>query len=225
MNVLVLTPTQAEYDALLLGLLDALDKSHPNFKDTMFKINNNYVTLGIGGQGKVEFAINTTYRLLSGSRYDLVICAGTAVSLNERLQIGDLVFATKTIEHDFISKSAGKYELPVFPGSISHIAKFQAIRNTVDFGFKIYFGGITSGDEDITSTTRAREIAEKIRNYDVPYAVAWEGVGGAKACAFLNTPFLEIRGISGMVSNDSVEDFKENLKVIMTNFVEVLTKL
>ena len=54
-------------------------------------------------------------------------------------------------------------------------------------------------------------------------AVAWEGAGGAKACAFSGVPFVEIRGVTDTADHNAASDFEENLGVAMSNLATLIT--
>jgi adenosylhomocysteine nucleosidase len=48
-------------------------------------------------------------------------------------------------------------------------------------------------------------------------AVAWEGVGGARASAFSEVPYLEIRGATDTANHEAPVVFYVNLKIVMKN--------
>ena len=52
---------------------------------------------------------------------------------------------------------------------------------------------------------------------------AWEGAGGARACAFFQTPFLEIRGNTDAANNNAAIDFEANLEKALDNVAELIT--
>ena len=54
-------------------------------------------------------------------------------------------------------------------------------------------------------------------------AVAWEGAGGARACAFNRIPFVEIRGVTDTADHNAASDFEENLEVAMRNLATLIT--
>ena len=53
-------------------------------------------------------------------------------------------------------------------------------------------------------------------------AVAWEGAGGARACAFSDVPFVEIRGITARADDRAPADFRANLNIAMANLAALL---
>ncbi|NJM05021.1 5'-methylthioadenosine/S-adenosylhomocysteine nucleosidase [Candidatus Gracilibacteria bacterium] len=53
-------------------------------------------------------------------------------------------------------------------------------------------------------------------------AVAWEGAGGARACLFSDTPFIELRGITDTADHQASGDFAAHLALAMANIAALL---
>jgi adenosylhomocysteine nucleosidase len=53
--------------------------------------------------------------------------------------------------------------------------------------------------------------------------VAWEGAGGARACAFSGVPFVELRGITDTADHNAPADFKTNLRIAMASAAALVT--
>ena len=68
-------------------------------------------------------------------------------------------------------------------------------------------------DEDIVDEVRRKEVHELTD----ALAVAWEGIGGARACAFSHIPFVEIRGITDVANADARSSFKAHLERVMAH--------
>ena len=85
--------------------------------------------------------------------------------------------------------------------------------------FRVHFGPIASGDEDVVETERGKELHESTG----ALAVAWEGAGGARACAFSSIPFVEIRGVTDTANHTAASDFAENLELAMNNLATLIT--
>ena len=85
-------------------------------------------------------------------------------------------------------------------------------------GFRVHLGGIASGDEDVVSADRRFEC----QRLTGALAVAWEGAGGARACAFANVPFLELRTIADQANEHGPRDFVWNLARSMRSLAQVL---
>ena len=82
--------------------------------------------LAQGGHGKTQFAVQAQYLISRFSSAELVICAGAAGSLAPDLYVGDIVVATKTVEHDYRQLFATRL-LPRFAG---HGPSIDALRRS-----------------------------------------------------------------------------------------------
>lgn len=174
------------------------------------------VTVAHGGLGKVQFATQTQHLLDVSPDWDLVICAGAAGSLVDELPPGDIVVATETIEHDIRSKF-GDPLLPRFAGAETAV---KELKNQSAFtSFRVHFGPVASGDEDVVDPDRRREIQQLTG----ALAVAWEGAGGARACQFSGVPFVEIRGITDRADHRAASHFHVNLNTAMRNAAALIT--
>ena len=175
------------------------------------------VTLARGGLGKVQFAVQTQHLLDSCSDWDLIVCAGAAGALADKVSVGDIVVATTTVEHDYNNKF-NERALPKFDGAETAITELRSVSRSTK-AFSVHFGPIASGDEDVVETERKRALHESTG----ALAVAWEGAGGAKACAFNRIPFVEIRGVTDTADHNAASDFEENLEVAMRNLTTLIT--
>ena len=168
-----------------------------------------------GGTGKAQFALQTQHLLDVGPRPDLVICAGAAGALSAELVVGDVVVGIDSVEHDYLSAFDDR-SAPCFPAASEVV---DQLRDLEPFdGFALHFGRIASGDEDIVDGTRRQEL----RGLTGALAVAWEGAGGARACAFNDIGFLELRGVTDAADHNAAADFQTNLSTCMNNLAAVL---
>jgi len=218
-NILIVTPLQKEYDGLYQSLIDLGLNSH---KDKIGKLDTHCfpeinVTLARGGHGKTQFGIQTQH-LLDHAKFDLVICAGAAGALAPEVSVGDVIIATVTLEHDYNNKFSNRPK-PQFAGDLKNIEQIKAL-NLSDADFKVHFGIMAGGDEDVIDIKRGAELREL---WDA-LAVAWEGVGGARAAAFSDVPYLEIRGATDTADHEAPIVFYLNLKIVMKNIAFVLYK-
>jgi adenosylhomocysteine nucleosidase len=216
-KILIVTPLQEEYNDLYYGLSALGLESH---KDKIGKLEVHHfselnATLARGGHGKTQFGIQTQY-LLDHAQFDLVICAGAAGALAPEVKVGDLIVATTTVEHDFNNKFSVKPK-PQFHGDANSIEQLKALTLPAA-DFKIHFGIMAGGDEDVIEVTRGVQLREL---HDA-LAVAWEGVGGARACAFSEIPYLELRGATDTANHEAPVVFNVNLKIVMKNIAQLL---
>jgi len=220
MKVLTVIPLQKELDFFIQGCAEQGLTMEPS---TLGRIPITYLpslglTLAPGGLGKAQFAVQTQHLIDCGEGWNVVICAGAAGALDDRLSIGDVVVGTQTIEYDIRNKF-GKPLLPQFNSAESIVEDFRRMK-LEDNSFKLHFGAIASGDEDIVDVGRRREV----RELTGALANAWEGAGGARASYFSRLPFVEIRGISDGANETAAQDFEKNLRMTMRNVAIVITK-
>ena len=216
-NTLIVTPLQEEYDELCNSLCALGLEAN---RDKIGKLNVHHfralnATLARGGHGKTQFGIQTQH-LLDHARFDLAICAGAAGALAPEVQVGDIIVATSTIEHDYNLKFAERPQ-PQFAGDTQSIAQLQKL-DVANIGFNVYFGVMAGGDEDVIEVQRGREL----RDLHNALAVAWEGVGGARAAAFSDVPYLEVRGATDTADHEAPVVFDVNLKIVMRNIASLL---
>jgi adenosylhomocysteine nucleosidase len=218
-TILIVTPLQEEYNDLYHSLTTLGLNSH---QDKIGKLDVDHfpalnITLARGGHGKTQFGIQTQH-LLDHDKFDLVICAGAAGALDPEVKVGDIIVATSTIEHDYNIKFS-KRPKPQFKGDAESIRQLQKL-DLSNAGFKVHFGIMAGGDEDVIEVQRGAEL-NKLHN---ALAVAWEGVGGARASSFNDIPYLEIRGATDTADHAAPVVFYINLKIVMKNIAFLLHK-
>jgi adenosylhomocysteine nucleosidase len=218
-NTLIVTPLQEEYSGLYhsLSALDLTSHTEQIGRLDVHCFPEINLTLARGGHGKTQFGIQTQH-LLDHAKFDLVICAGAAGALAPEVRVGDLIIATSTLEHDYNNKFSERPK-PRFAGDSKSIEQIKAL-NLSDADFKVHFGIMAGGDEDVIEVTRGAELRE-LHN---ALAVAWEGVGGARASAFSDIPYLEIRGATDTANHEAPVVFYVNLKIVMKNIAFLLCK-
>ncbi len=170
--------------------------------------------LAVGGHGKAQFALQSQFMIDQNPQAKALICAGCAGALSEKLLLFDVVAAEKTIEHDFRLKFIKRPD----PEFIADPTLLQKISNLKADNYKIHIGTMASGDEDILDQKRALSLQTQTS----AVAVAWEGAGGARASHFNQLPFLELRGITDIPSQNYTIDFKAHLKKAMENVGETI---
>ena len=218
-RILVVTPLPEEYNDLYNSLSALHLKPHPEKIGRLDvhcfpEIN---VTLARGGHGKTQFGIQTQH-LLDHASFDLVICAGAAGALAPEVTVGDVIVATSTLEHDFNNRFSPRPK-PQFAGDAKSIQQLKAL-DLSGAKFRVHFGIMAGGDEDVIEVTRGAEL----RELHQAVAVAWEGVGGARAAAFSEAPYLEIRGATDTANHEAPVVFDLNLKIVMKNIAYLLVK-
>jgi adenosylhomocysteine nucleosidase len=215
MTILIITPLPKEHKALLAGFGDLHAQPMSLDKLATTHLPGLNLMLAIGGVSKAQFALQTMHLLHSMDHQpEVVICAGASGALHESLSIGDVVVGVQTVEHDY-RNGFSQRRRPRFDGHPPTIDRLRAVE---PLGFRVMFGAIASGDEDIIGQARRAEV----RAETGAAAVAWEGAGGARACAFMDVPYVEIRGISDSASESAPTEFRANLSLAMGNLGKLI---
>jgi adenosylhomocysteine nucleosidase len=219
MKTLVVIPTPEEFDFFSSGCqrrgFRAENSVIGRLPVVEFPALN--LTAARGGAGKANFAVHTQHLLDARPDWEVVVCAGAAGGLVDDLSVGDVVVATTTVEHDYNNKFTVR-PLPRFDGSLPGIAELRQMPLSA-YSFKVEFGVVASGDEDIVEVERRKSLREATG----ALAVAWEGAGGARACAFSQVPFIEIRGLTDAADHTAASDFEKNLELALGNVATLIT--
>jgi adenosylhomocysteine nucleosidase len=218
MKALVMAPMQEELDFLLTHWAEEGYRSSPAVIGVLpvTELPELNLTIARGGVGKAQFAAHTRHILDHCGPVDLVICAGAAGALTDRVAVGDVVVATQTIEHDYGNRFTDRPS-PVFPAAPMALAHIRA----ASAGIRVHYGPIASGDEDVIDTARR----DRLYRSTHALAVAWEGAGGARACGLSGVPFVEIRGITDNANPEAPTDFAHNLETALQNVAAVISSM
>ena len=217
MHTLILTPLSEEQHLLVECLrrrgAEATGESVGAVVAHVFPALN--LMVAHGGHGKTQFAAQTRYVLDAVPSIERVLCVGAAGGLANGVAVGDLVVAVMTHEHDFWNKFVERPQ-PRFPGDPDLVEQLRQLPPPV--GYQVHVGVVASGDEDVVDRERATELHERTG----ALAVAWEGAGGARACALTGIPFIELRGVTDSADHDASADFETNLALAMENVADLV---
>ncbi len=177
------------------------------------------LVVAIGGHGKTQFALQTQYLIDRSPDARVFLCVGAAGSLTNSLKLGDVVVGTHSVEHDYKLRFVSRPS-PCHDADATLLQEFRETVRTNTFPFRVHFGPIASGDEDIVDPVRAQEL----RAATDALCVAWEGSGGARAACFNGLSFSEVRCITDGADTDAVVSFHENLVQVMPNVAELIIR-
>ncbi|MCX6364543.1 MAG: acyltransferase [Actinobacteria bacterium] len=171
----------------------------------------------IGGHGKVQLAVQTQHLLDRLPAVQTVVCAGAAGSLTAAARWGDVVVGSCSIEHDYRLRFVSA-PLPVHAADSSVVQQILALRAQLAGDYRLLYGPIASGDEDIVDLERARELHSETG----AVCVAWEGAGGERAAAFSRRAFVELRVITDSCDSGAAADYHESMDAVMPHLADVL---
>ena len=182
------------------------------------------------GVGKVFAALCAQTMILRFSP-DIVLNTGVGGALNPALKIGDLLIASRTLQHDMDTSALGD---PV--GLVSGINQiyFPCDRKAVDImcsavaacGFKRMIGTVASGDQFICD---AAEKARIVTQFEADVC-EMEGAAIGHVCTVNAVPYLVLRAASDQADGEAPADFPafvrqaaENAACVVAKFVELYT--
>ena len=173
----------------------------------------------VGGHGKTQHAVQTQHLIEQSATIHAVVCAGAAGRLSADLTLGDVVVGVSTVEHDYKLRFIQR-PLPRYDADRQLVDEFRLAASHGSSRFRVLFGDVASGDEDIVDRARAAELQKATG----ALCVAWEGAGAARAARFTGRPFLEVRAITDGADDTAAADFQTNLKDAMPNLAELLLR-
>ena len=185
-------------------------------------IENKNIVLVKCNVGKVNSA-RVCQMLIDNFSVELVINVGTAGSVDNSLEIGDVVVATELVQYDFDVIPFGRKL-----GEIENIGESinvdEKLLNLFD-GMNVRKGIIASGDKFIVN----KEEKDNIKNIFNALCIEMEGASIAQVCYLDKIPFLVIRSITDKQDGSSKIDFETFLesssKVAANILKEVLSKI
>ena len=207
----IITAMSEEFAVIeeLMDNIEVIEKYHLKFYCGL--INQKEVVLVECGAGKVNSA-RVTQMMLDIFDIEYIINVGVAGSLNDNLEIGDIVIGQTLVQHDFditagghpkgyISKELGRE----FISDSKLVRKCEnIIRNDLkEVNAKI--GTIATGDVFCQEISLKEEIIKEF-NAD---CVEMEGASIAQVCTLCNIPFIVIRSISDKPNGHNNVDFKK----------------
>lgn len=212
-----------EYDAVITILESIKCKKIYGLNFTIGSINSLNIVLVRSGVGKVN-AARTTQILIDNFDIDYVLNVGSAGSVNDELNIGDVIVAKEVVQHDFDVTAFGR-DKGFIPGVGKYFQSneilFDKLINLNISNINLKSGVIASGDQFITNIDLKNSIASEF-NAD---CVEMEGGAVAQVCQMAGKPFCIIRSISDKPNGSNHIDFNEFLKLASENCAKIVYEL
>ncbi len=171
--------------------------------------------------GKV-FSTLTATSLIEHFGCTKLLFSGVAGGINPSLKIGDLIVATKLVQHDLDITAFG-HPMGFVPGGsvfIESDKEFIGMAKNVakELGKTLQEGVIATGDQFVHDS----KVKDAIATHFNADALEMEGASVAVVCNALNTPFFILRAISDTADTDasfSFDEFMESSAIISAEFV------
>jgi len=196
----------------ILKLVDKIDEEI-NYGQNIYykaKFDNINLIIAYSKIGKVNSALTATI-MIEKFKIDLLLFSGVAGAINENLNIGDLIIATKLCQHDLDITAFG-HPFGYVPESkifVETDKKLNQIAKNVanKLNKKLLEGVIATGDQFIASGEK-KDWIKTTFNAD---ALEMEGASVGFICDALGTPFFVLRAISDSADMDAGFDFDKFL--------------
>ncbi len=205
--------TPGESTSEKIGIIGAMEEEVAFLKDALTdsktttiagmefcegKMENVNVVVVQCGMGKVNAGICANI-LINQFDCSKIINTGVAGSLENQINIGDIVVSVDACQHDFTVEAIGfeKGEIPytglyAFPADETMRKKAVEAVHTAVPDVQVFEGRICTGDQFISS----KEQKELIKSNFGGLCCEMEGGAIAQACYLNDTPFVIIRAIS-----------------------------
>ena len=210
---------QIEADGLLSLAKNKETKTIAKMNFTKCTLFDKEVVIVICGCGKVNAAM-CTLALIHNYNPEVIINSGVAGSLSERVSIGDIVVATKSVEHDMNTTALGDKQGEVsFPDGM--IMYFDCDEKTTNLladvcrnipDTRVETGIIASGDMFVSERKKRLLIKER---FDA-LACEMEGAAIGHVCNRCDVPYTILRAIS--------DDLDENKGMDFVKFCELASR-
>lgn len=209
-------PLQAEAQPLLDKLKNK--KNIPRGLRTVYTgiFQGKKISLIVSGCGKIKSASATQY-LIDHYPARAYIQYGTAGAISDKLHIGDIVIAEQIIEHDVVELFPARV-----PPPIHKIFTKRLKRQLKDFhGLPLVWGSILSGDEDVITIKRKKELY-KLHN---GLSVDWESAAFALTCQLNQVQGYVFRGISDYAYEHTSSEYEKNQNNVIENIIQLLKNI
>ena len=179
------------------------------------------------GIGKVNAGICSQILV---DRYNVegIINTGIAGSLKNEINIGDIVLATVSVQHDVDATGFGypigeipQMGIKEFPADEKLRELAEACSKKANPDIQVFCGRVASGDQFISSKEKKNWISE---NFDA-YCTEMEGAAIAQAAYLNNIPYLVVRAISDKADDSANMDYSEFEAKAVENSVRLMAAM
>ncbi len=211
MTIAIMGAMQEEIVPLLEKLPEAKVTDIADNKYYETEYNGNRIVIAYSKIGKVNAALTATL-LIEKFGAEKLIFTGVAGALNPNLKVGDMVVATKLIQHD-VDITAFGHPWGFIPESGDFVEcdkelVEKAKESAKKMGIELLDGIVATGDQFIADVKKKDFILETYK----ADATEMEGASVAYVCKCLKVPFVVLRSISDAADMDAGFSFEEFLE-------------
>ena len=215
----IICAMQIEADGIIALCENVKTTTHAKMKFTLGTLHGKDICIVVCGVGKVNAAM-CALMLIEKYKPDIVLNSGVAGSLSPIVGIGDIVVATKSVEHDMNGTALGDKQGEItFPDGNMMFFECDKQASTLLAAIckeipdtKVAQGIIASGDIFVSD----RKQRFKINDRFGALACEMEGAAIGHVCVRCGVPYGIIRAIS--------DDLDENKGMDFVKFCELASK-
>ena len=203
------------------------------------RLHGQEVVLALSRIGKVAAATTAT-SLIEGFGVERIVFTGVAGGLGQAVQVGDLVVATRFVQHDMdASPLFARFEVPLYGQSeFACDAALSALLvdagqfalGTLDSAARtaattpvLHQGLIASGDCFVSSAAAGEALKRTLLGVGLEaLAVEMEGAAVAQVCHDYGIPFAAIRSISDRSDDTARGDFEHFVAHVASQYARAI---
>ena len=217
----------AEVTSLQESLADAKTEVIADMTFVSGKLGETEAVVVKCGMGKVNAAI-CAHTLINHYGVTRVINTGVGGSLDNRIDIGDIVVSTEAVQHDYDVSIIGfrKGEIP-YTGLVAFPADpalreeaVKAIRETAP-EIKVFEGRVCSGDQFIASSEQKQQILDNFGGL----CCEMEGAAIAQTCYLNHVPYVILRAISDKADHSEEVSFEQFSETAAKRCAEIVNAM
>ena len=228
MKIAILGAMQEEISPILAALPSYTVKEYANNKYYLAQYGNHELIIAYSKIGKV-FSTLTATIMIEHFGAEVLLFSGVAGGATAGIEVGDLVVASETVQHDVDITAFGRKKGEI-PGSTVFIKTCQELKESLktiakNTAISLKEGIIATGDQFVHCVKTKQEIVE---NFNAQ-AIEMEGASVNLVCHELQIPCLILRAISDTADGQAVEDFPkfvqmaaERSAILILSLIKVL---
>ncbi len=190
-------------------------------------LNGREAVIVRSGIGKVNAGICAQI-LADLFQVDMFINTGIAGSLDAKIDIGDIVLSSDSLQHDMDAVAFGyepgvipRMETSVFPADERLTALAKAACEKVNPEIHVFIGRVVSGDQFIADDAKKQYLLKQFH----PMCTEMEGAAIAQAAYLNGIPYLIIRAISDKADGSAHMDYPAFEAAAITHTVKLVSEL
>ncbi|MGN0395059.1 MAG: 5'-methylthioadenosine/adenosylhomocysteine nucleosidase [Coprococcus sp.] len=225
----------------MLGIIGAMDEEVAKLKDMIEELQvihkagmdfyhgniyNRQVVVVKCGVGKVNAAM-CTQAMIDSFSVGAIINTGIAGSLDATIDIGDIVFATDTVEHDMDVAALG-YAPGVIPDTPKSFFEtdnklLMSAKKAADLAklpVHIFTGRVVSGDQFISNKEKKNWLVSTFGGS----CAEMEGAAIGHVASLNEVPYLVVRAISDKADDSADMDYPTFAAQAIDNSIKLMTE-